>query len=116
MVLEHSTKKGTVDMLINAGQFHDEMARQSEQRGMGVFGSSANTSLAGSKYRLEDVDAPVLAVADICFDYGTSKYVNNQGLSSSIIDFADFTVLRIGHRFAEIAAVFQTEFRVTLRY
>ena len=113
-VLQSSSKAGTLDMLINAGQFHDEIARQSDARTMGVFGSSANTSLTGSKYRLNDIDAPVLAAADISFDYGVSKYDNDQGYSSSIIDFETFNVLRIGHEFDELQRVFQTEFDVTL--
>ena len=113
-VLESSSKSGTLDMLINAGQFHEEMARQSDARTMGVFGSSANTSLTGSKYRLNDIDAPVLAAADVSFDYGTSKYDNNKGYSSSIIDFETFQVLRIGHEFDELQRVFQSEFDVTL--
>jgi tRNA A37 threonylcarbamoyladenosine synthetase subunit TsaC/SUA5/YrdC len=114
-VLETSSKAGTLDMLINAGQFHDEMARQSAERGLGVFGSSANTSLAGSKYRLEDVDAPVRAAADISFDYGVSRYANEHGLSSSIIDFADFTVLRVGHRFDELSCALREQFGIVTR-
>jgi len=114
-VLQTSSKAGTLDMLINAGQFHDEVARQSAARGMGVFGSSANTSLAGSKYRLADVDAPVRAVADIVFDYGVSRYASDRGLSSSIIDFADFTVLRVGHRYEELKQVLLRQFQVKLR-
>ena len=114
-VLESSSKAGTLDMLINAGQFHDEIARQSDVRTMGVFGSSANTSLTGSKYRLDDIDAPVRAAADISFDYGVSKYDNDQGYSSSIIDFETFRVVRIGHEFAELQRLFRNEFDIKLK-
>ena len=55
-VLESSTKAGTLDMLLNAGIFHDEIARQSYERMAPIFGSSANTSLKGSKYRLGDIE------------------------------------------------------------
>ena len=36
-VLQNSTKLGTIDMLLNAGVFHNEMTRQSLERGMPVF-------------------------------------------------------------------------------
>lgn len=114
-VLATSSKAGTLDMLINAGQFHDEVARQSADRGLGVFGSSANTSLAGSKYRLADVDAPVRAAADLAFDYGVSLYASDRGLSSSIIEFTEFRVLRVGHRFRELARTFRQQFGIELQ-
>ncbi|MCX8230610.1 MAG: hypothetical protein OTJ45_02165, partial [Alphaproteobacteria bacterium] len=40
-VLKNSTKIGTLDMLLNAGVFHNEMTRQSLERGMPILGSSA---------------------------------------------------------------------------
>lgn len=114
-VLENSTKDGTLDMLINAGALHNEMARQSAERGLAVFGSSANRSLTGSKYRLEDVEAPVRAVADLAIDYGTSKYANPEGRSSTIIDFRDFLVVRRGVCFDRICGIFEQDFGITLR-
>jgi hypothetical protein len=41
-VIEHSSKAGTLDMLLNAGQFHDAIAEASIAKGRAVFGSSAN--------------------------------------------------------------------------
>lgn len=114
-VLQSSTKVGTLDMLINAGQFHDEIARQVLERGRPVFGSSANLSLSGSKYRLQDIDAPVRAAADIEFDYGTSRYANAEGRSSTIIDFRDFSVVRVGVCFDRIERAFATRFGVKLQ-
>ena len=55
-VLKNSTKIGTLDMLLNAGEFHNEMTKQSMELEMPVLGSSANTSLTGSKYNLDDID------------------------------------------------------------
>lgn len=109
-----STKDGTLDMLLNAGQLHDELARQSAARGMLVFGSSANLSLTGSKYRLEDIDAPVRQAADLALDYGLSKYANPEGRSSTIIDFTDFTVIRIGVEFDRLKGQFQKRYGVDL--
>ena len=95
-VLKNSTKIGTLDMLLNAGEFHNEMTKQSMELEMPVLGSSANTSLTGSKYNLDDIDPPVFAAADILIDGGTSKYKNEKGRSSTIIDFGNFETIRIG--------------------
>ena len=113
-VLESSTKAGTLDMLLNAGIFHDEVARQSYERLAPIFGSSANTSLKGSKYRLEDVEVQVREAAAIEVDYGLSKYANDEGRSSTIIDFRDFSVVRVGVCFDRLQAAFKTRFGVTL--
>lgn len=114
-VLQSSTKDGTLDMLLNAGQVHDEIARQSAARGRPVFGSSANTSLQGSKYRLEDIEAPVRDAAAIALDYGRSRYANDLGRSSTIIDFRDFSVIRVGVCFDRLETAFARRFDVTLR-
>lgn len=114
-VMRNSSKGGTLDMLINAGQFHDAIAEGSIARGTAVFGSSANLSLTGSKYRYADIDVPVRAAAAIHFDYGRSKYAHKDGLASTIIDFADFSVIRVGHCFDRLKQAFATRFGVTLK-
>jgi tRNA A37 threonylcarbamoyladenosine synthetase subunit TsaC/SUA5/YrdC len=113
-VLQNSTKAGTLDMLLNAGQVHDEIARQAVARGRPVFGSSANTSLAGSKYRYGDIEDRVRDAADIHLDYGTSKYANPNGRSSTIVDFRDFHVVRVGVCFDTLAGIFRERYDVTL--
>lgn len=115
-VLENSTLGGTVDMLLNAGPFHDEIAALAAERNIPVFGSSANLSLTGSKYSLVEIDAPVRAEADIAFDYGRSKYANDQGRSSTIVDFADFTVIRVGVEYQRVAAGFKELFDIELEF
>jgi len=114
-VMQNSSKGGTLDMLLNAGQFHDAIAEGAIARGTAVFGSSANLSLSGSKYRYEDIEAPIRHAAAIYFDYGRSKYAHHDGLSSTIIDFADFRVIRVGHCFDRLAHAFAARFGVTLR-
>jgi tRNA A37 threonylcarbamoyladenosine synthetase subunit TsaC/SUA5/YrdC len=114
-VIRRSTKAGTMDMLLNAGPFHDALAAASRARGMLVFGSSANRSLSGSKYRYEDIDEAVRAAADIHVDYGVSRYANPDGLSSTIIDFRDFTVVRAGVCFERLRDAFKTRFGVALK-
>ncbi len=113
-VLDSSTKAGTLDMLLNAGIVHDEVARQSYERLAPIFGSSANTSLKGSKYRLGDIEERVREAASIEVDYGLSKYANDEGRSSTIIDFRDFSVVRVGVCFDRLQAAFKTRFGVML--
>lgn len=113
-VLQSSSKAGTLDMLLNAGPLHNALALRGAERGHPVFGSSANLSLTGSKYRLSDIDAPVRQAADIALDYGISKYANAQGRSSTIIDFTDFTVIRIGVAFDALQEAFRTRFNIAL--
>ena len=113
-VLKNSTKIGTLDMLLNAGEFHNEMTKQSIELEMPVLGSSANTSLTGSKYNLDDIDPPVVEAANILIDGGTSKYENEQGRSSTIIDFDTFETIRIGVCYEKIREIF-SQFGVHLR-
>jgi tRNA A37 threonylcarbamoyladenosine synthetase subunit TsaC/SUA5/YrdC len=114
-VLQNSSKGGTLDMLLNAGQFHDAIAEGALARGTAVFGSSANLSLTGSKYRYQDIDPPIRDAAAVYFDYGQSKYAHKDGLSSTIIDFTDFSVIRVGHCFDRLKNAFATRFGVTLK-
>lgn len=114
-VMQNSTKVGTLDMLLNAGQFHNELARQAWGNARPIFGSSANISLTGSNYRLQDIEEPIHRIADISIDHGTSKYVNDLGRSSSIIDFRDFSVIRVGVIFDRLEQIFRDEFGITLK-
>lgn len=114
-VMQNSTKVGTLDMLLNAGQFHNELARQAWANGRPIFGSSANISLTGSNYRLQDIEEPIRQIADISIDHGTSKYANDLGRSSSIIDFRDFSVIRVGVIFEQLETIFREEFGITLK-
>jgi tRNA A37 threonylcarbamoyladenosine synthetase subunit TsaC/SUA5/YrdC len=113
--LANSTKAGTLDMLINAGPWHDAIATLSAQRGVAVFGSSANRSLTGSKYRLDDIEPEIRAIAAIEIDGGRSKYANQDGRSSTIIDFAAFRLLRRGVCVDQLTAAFHTRFGVVLK-
>jgi tRNA A37 threonylcarbamoyladenosine synthetase subunit TsaC/SUA5/YrdC len=113
--LANSTKNGTLDMLINAGRWHDAVAAESVCRGMAVFGSSANRSLTGSKYRLADIEPEVRAIATVAIDGGESKYANPEGRSSTIIDFRDFSLVRRGVCVDRLEAAFQRHFGITLK-
>jgi len=112
--LARCSKNGTMEMIINGGAMHEEIVRQSLERRLPMFGSSANLSQKGTKYRVADIDAEVLAAADLCIDHGTCKYASERGLSSTIIDMRDFTVVRAGHFFERISDAFKHRFGVTL--
>ena len=114
-VIETSSKSGTLDMLLNAGQFHDGLAKLCYERNKPAFGSSANISLTGSKFKVADIEPELIEVADIIIDHGTSKYANPEGLSSTIIDFRDFTVIRYGCCYPELEAVFREKFAIELK-
>jgi len=113
-VRENSTKGDTLDILMNAGALHNAIARLSAERGRLVFGSSANRSLTGSKYRLRDIDHAVRSAAALAVDHGTSKYANPEGRSSTIIDFRNFSVVRQGVCFDQIRDIFQRDFGIAL--
>ncbi len=114
-VLQTSTKAGTLDMLINAGRWHDAVAQLAIARGTAVFGSSANRSLTGSKYRLEDIEPEVRAAAAVEIDGGRAKYANDDGKSSTIIDFRDFRLIRRGVCCDQLETIFRERFDITLR-
>ncbi len=113
-VLASSTKNGTMDMLLNAGVLHNALARLSYAEGVPLFGSSANRSLSGSKFTLDEVEPEIRAVADIAIDYGRCRYANPEGVSSTIIDFRDFTVVRRGCCFARLARIFARRFGIRI--
>ena len=114
-VLQTSTKGGTLDMLINAGRWHDAVARLAIERGTAVFGSSANRSLTGSKYRLEDIEPELRQAAAIAIDGGQAKYANPEGKSSTIIDFRDFRLIRRGVCCNTLETIFRERFGITLQ-
>jgi hypothetical protein len=61
------------------------------------------------------VESAVLNAADLIIDYGLSKYHNPHGRSSTIIDFSDFSVIRIGVCFDQLKQIFQERFGVILQ-
>lgn len=104
-VMANSSKAGTIDILMNAGPTHDEIARLALETSKPVFGSSANRSLTGSKFIFGDVEPEVRAAARLALDRGRCKYRNDQGLGSTIIDLRDFQPVRIGIAFDQIKAI-----------
>jgi tRNA A37 threonylcarbamoyladenosine synthetase subunit TsaC/SUA5/YrdC len=115
-VIQTSSKEdGTMDMLMNAGPLHNALVELSRAEGVPVFGSSANKSLTGSKFTLQDVEPELRAVADLIIDHGPCRDRNAEGVSSTIFDFRDFSVLRRGCRFDELAAFLRARFGIALK-
>lgn len=113
--LNNASKAGTMDLLMNAGPLHDEIARLARESHYGVSGSSANVSLSGSKFVLQDVQDQVRQVADIEIDYGLVPYQNDQGLGSTIVDLRDFRTIRVGCVYDQIADIIKGKFNIDLK-
>lgn len=114
-VFSRAVKGDTLNILLNAGMLRTHIADLAVAEGLLFAGTSANTSLAGSRFSLEDIEDEVRRIADIEIDYGTSKYANQHGLSSTMIDFSTYRVQRAGVCFDKIAAVMRKDFGVTLK-
>jgi tRNA A37 threonylcarbamoyladenosine synthetase subunit TsaC/SUA5/YrdC len=113
---ERSSRGETIDMLLNAGPLHDEVARLSWERGVPVLGSSANTSLSGSKYRLSDVESQVREEADLVIDGGDTKYAHPAGMGSTIIALPGLKPIRRGIAFDNICDIIRDEFGTDPRH
>ena len=111
--LEGSNKDGTVALLMNAGNFHDAISRLSLEHGHPLFGSSANRSLQGTKFRVEDIEPEILDIADIVIDHGLRKY-HPYGASSTLLDVTNMVVIRQGACFELIVDVLRRRFDIAL--
>jgi tRNA A37 threonylcarbamoyladenosine synthetase subunit TsaC/SUA5/YrdC len=112
--LRRSTKGPTMDLLLNAGDLHNELARMAFDCGVPLMGSSANRSLTGNKFRLQDIEPEVLAQVDINVDHGQVKYANPWFVGSTIIEMGTQRVLRFGCMYEEIQAILKREFKLDL--
>ncbi len=112
-VYAQSTYRDTAALLLNGGPVLVELGRLSHAHGLGVVGSSANRSLAGTKFRVRDIEPEVLAAADLVIDHGLVRWAA-YGRSSTMIDFATLTATRVGACFDLIADVLDRHFGVTL--
>ncbi|MEI7786212.1 MAG: Sua5/YciO/YrdC/YwlC family protein [Betaproteobacteria bacterium] len=112
--LRRSTKAGTMDLLMNAGPLHNELARLSLDAAQPLMGSSANISGSGSKFRFEDVQESLREGCDLALDYGTSRYINEWQMGSTIIELPSWRVLRWGGLFEQQAALVKKHFGIEL--
>lgn len=112
-IFQRSTRDDTLLMLLNAGPFHREITQLSWDRQTLLFGSSANLSLQGTKFRVEDMEPEVLAIADVVVDYGLMKYHRWQA-SSTLLHCETLEVVRYGSCFENIADILFRHFRIRL--
>lgn len=112
-VLERTTMDGTLAMLLNAGPLMDKMAQLSFEANTLVVGSSANLSLQGTKFCVEDIEQEVIDAADLVIDYGLMRWANYKK-SSTMINVHDFSVVRHGSCFDLISDILQRHFDITL--
>ncbi len=108
-VVAASTRADTLVMLLNAGDFHAELTRIARENGVALFGSSANLTLGGTKFRVEDIEQEILDIAGIVVDHGLQKY-HPYGSSSTLINVETLEVVRRGSCFDDIAYVLQRHF------
>ncbi|MAJ86887.1 MAG: hypothetical protein CBD08_002435 [Cellvibrionales bacterium TMED148] len=108
-----STVNDTLAMLTNAGKFHAAITRLILEADKLVFGSSANISTTGTKFRVEDIQDEVKDAADLIIDYGPVKYTH-QGMSSTLLNVETLEVVRFGCCFENIAAILKRHFKIEL--
>ncbi|MBT3787474.1 MAG: hypothetical protein HN725_21825 [Alphaproteobacteria bacterium] len=111
--LDRSSKDRTIAMLLNAGPFHAEICHLSLEELHPLFGSSANVSLTGTKFRVEDMEPAITDIADIIINYGLRKYHLYQA-SSTLLNVATLEVVRYGSGFELIADILKRHFNVEL--
>jgi tRNA A37 threonylcarbamoyladenosine synthetase subunit TsaC/SUA5/YrdC len=111
--LAASTEGGTVAMLMNVGRLEAEMARLSLEENQPLFGSSANLTGTGPKFRAADIQGEILGCAELVIDYGLQKY-HRYRRSSTMIDFTTMEVVRIGACYELIGDVLGRHFGVEL--
>ncbi|MDO8776764.1 MAG: Sua5/YciO/YrdC/YwlC family protein [Burkholderiaceae bacterium] len=114
-LIEASTGNDTVGLLLNGGPLFEEVCRLCREAVLPVFGSSANITGTGPKFRVEDIQPELLALADVIVDYGLRKYHVYQR-SATILSFANGEVecLRFGSCYELISDVLLRHFDVTL--
>jgi tRNA A37 threonylcarbamoyladenosine synthetase subunit TsaC/SUA5/YrdC len=113
-VLRQCTLEGTLNLLLNAGSLRTRLADLCWEHSEPMVGTSANLSLTGSRYRVEEVDPAIHGICDLVIDYGQSRHHNAAGLSSTIIHFDELRVVRAGVCFERIHAVLSQKFGLRL--
>ena len=112
-MLKASTARSTLGLLINAGPIHAEVCRLSREACLPVFGSSANLSGTGTKFRAEDIQPEIRAIADVIIDTGLCKYYR-YNVAATGIDFSTMDVIRFGACYELISDILKRRFGIDL--
>jgi tRNA A37 threonylcarbamoyladenosine synthetase subunit TsaC/SUA5/YrdC len=111
--LSTCTAVGTVGLLLNAGPLHAEVCRLSREEVVPLFGSSANLTGTGPRFRVEDIPEELRRIADITIDYGLRRF-HIYKRSGTLINFSTMEVIRIGSCYELISDVLRRQFGVEL--
>lgn len=108
-----SSAVGTIGILLNAGPFHKALTRLSREEVVPLFGSSANLTGTGTRFRVEDIQPELRAIADITIDYGLRRY-HVYRRAGTLINFDTLQVIRMGACYELISGVLKRWFGVDL--
>lgn len=111
--LAGSSRDGTIAMLVNAGPLHAQLCRLSREEVFPIFGSSANLTNTGTKFRVQDIPPELKSIANTIVDHGLRKYHRYQR-SATLINFQTMEVVRVGSCYELIADVLVRHFGVEL--
>ena len=100
-------------MLLNAGPFHAALTALSHAEVHPLFGSSANLTLSGTKFRVEDIEPEITAIADLVIDHGLQRF-HRYAASSTLLDVEKLDVVRFGSCYEDIAYVLKRHFKIDL--
>lgn len=112
-LLKGSTAHGTINLYCNPGAFPDALCRLARDAGQVIFGSSANLTGSGQKFRVDEIQPEVKAIADMIVDHGLCRY-HMYRRSATIINFAKLEVVRIGCCYEQIADILKRHFGVEI--
>ncbi|KLJ05729.1 hypothetical protein EMPG_10819 [Blastomyces silverae] len=91
------TKGDTISIAVPEGRFLQELGRLCDEdpRGMLMFGTSANLTGQGQRFRVEDIEPSVRESVDLIVDYGLQKW-HIYGRGGVNFDVENMRVLRMG--------------------
>jgi tRNA A37 threonylcarbamoyladenosine synthetase subunit TsaC/SUA5/YrdC len=112
-IIADSSSGGTIAMLLNAGPFHAALTARSFAAGVPLFGSSANLSLSGTKFCVEDIQPEIMAIADIVIDHGLQRY-HRYAASSTLLNVETLEVVRRGSCIEDIVYILRRHFGIAL--
>jgi tRNA A37 threonylcarbamoyladenosine synthetase subunit TsaC/SUA5/YrdC len=111
--LAASTVGETLAVLVNGGALQDAVVKIAHRNGMPLLGSSANLTGTGTKFRVQDIQQPIVDAVELVVDYGLRKY-HLYRRSSTMIDFSNMSVVRMGSCYELISDIFANQFGITL--
>lgn len=103
-LLPLATRDGTLNIVLNGGPLLEALAQLCDTYQTAIFGSSANISTKGVKARVTDIEPEITDIADLVIDHGVCRWYEG-GRSSTIIDMRDYSVIRAGVSYGQIADI-----------